>query len=128
MGAVLASPHRLEMIDPFASPDAGQNHALFVKPVRWNDDCDRLASCLLRRVVEEALGAPVPARDDAVQALTDNRVVPSLDDRADPTQALFTFVERRFDLLAFGDVDAGRMQEHHRPLSVPNGMHRKVYD
>src|SRR5271154_6305740 len=128
MDAVLAAPHCFEMIDPLTSSDAGENHALFVKPVRRNDDCDRLTSRLLRRVVEEALGAPVPTGYDAVEVLADNRVIAGLDDRADPTQALFTFVKRGFDLLAFSDVDAGRMQEHHRPLRVPNGMHGKIHD
>jgi hypothetical protein len=65
--AMLALPNRLKMIDPLSSPDTGQNHAFFVKPVWWNNYSDGLANRLFRRVVEEALRTLIPTGDDAVQ-------------------------------------------------------------
>ena len=47
---------------------------------------------------------------------------------ASVTQSLFAFAKRSFDLLALGNIDSGRMQEHDRSRLVANGMHRKVHD
>src|SRR6185437_2856171 len=126
--AVLAFPNSLKMIDPLPSPDASQNLAFFVVPLERNDRGDGPTDRLLRGVAEKAFRTPVPAADDAVQVLADDRIVTGLDHRADPPQALLALAQRRFGVFALGDVDAGRMQEHHRPRRVPNRMHREVHD
>ena len=104
---MLALPNCLEMIDPLSSPEAGQNHAFFVKAVLWNDHGDGLANRLFRSVVEEALRTLIPAGDDAVQVLAYNRVITLLDDGANPAQAFFTFAKRNFHLYAFGNIAIG---------------------
>jgi hypothetical protein len=104
---MLALPNRLKMIDPLSSPEAGQNRALFIKPVLWNDYSDGLANRLVRRVVEEALRTSIPAGDDAVQVLAYNRVVTRLDDGANPAQSLLAFAKRNFDLYTFGNIAIG---------------------
>ena len=101
---MLALPNRLKMIYPLSSPDTGQNLALFLKPVLWNNDSDGLANRLCRGVAEEALRTPVPAGDNAVEVLAYDRVIAGLDDGANPTQALFTFAEGCFDLDPFDEV------------------------
>src|SRR5205823_5910242 len=72
---VLASPHRLEMVNPLAPPKPGQNLVLFVQSVSGKEHGYRPADHLLRPIAEDGFGAPVPARDDPVQILADNGVV-----------------------------------------------------
>src|SRR5215213_5727155 len=95
---MLALPNRLKVINSLSLPDAGQNLALFAKPIFGNYYLDRLANHLFRGVAEDPLRTVVPACTDAVQVLAYDRVITRLDDRAYPTQALFTFAKVCFDL------------------------------
>ena len=63
---MLALPNRLKVINPLSLPDAGQNLALFVKPIFRNYYSDGLANRLFRGVAEEPLRTLVPASDDPV--------------------------------------------------------------
>src|SRR6476646_9020703 len=47
-------------------------------PFRRNQNRDRLANDLFRRVAEDALRAPVPICDDATKVFSDNRVITGL--------------------------------------------------
>ena len=105
-----------------------KNHALFIMPVLWNDNCNGLANGLFCRVIEETLRAPIPACDDAIEVLAYDCIVTGLDDRCQKTQSFVTFAKRSFGPLAISNVDPRGMQEHHCPRRVPNGVHRKVYD
>jgi len=61
--------------------DPAKNLGLLFGVVRWDEDGDGLANRLTSGVPEEALGALVPAPDEAVEILTDDRVIRRLDDR-----------------------------------------------
>ena len=81
--AVLAPPNGLEMIDALATfADGSRMSGLFLNTVRRNQHRDRLADRFPSRIAEQALGAPVPAGDDAVQILADDGVVRGIDNRA----------------------------------------------
>src|SRR5205085_2580209 len=64
---------------PLAPAKPRQDRILFGEPVRRKQNSDRAADHFVRRVAENDLGTPVPARDDAVQILADDRVVRGLD-------------------------------------------------
>src|SRR5580700_3421734 len=72
--AVLALPDRLIVIEAVAAPDARENFRLLVVELLRNQDGDRLADDFFGRVAEQALGGFVPADDDAVEILADDRV------------------------------------------------------
>ena len=61
------------------------------------------------------------------RVLADNGIVTGLDDGRQRTQSLFAFVQRGFDLLALGNIDSGRMQEHDRSRLIANGVHGKIH-
>src|SRR5690606_34637285 len=73
--AVLATTHRLVMIDALAATDALEDGGLLVRPVIRNENYDRTAHGFLGRVAVDALGTAVPARDDAVEVRADDRIV-----------------------------------------------------
>ena len=79
--AVLAPAHGLEALDPLAAADAPEDGRHLVLPARGGEERDVAADDLPGRVAEEALGGGVPARDDAVEVLADDRVVGARDDR-----------------------------------------------
>src|ERR1700759_659542 len=116
------------MVDALATSDARQDSALLVLAVVRNDDRDGLPDRLRGRVAENPLRTAVPAGDDAVQVLADDRIVARFDDGGEPAKSLLAVAKRRLDLLAFGDVDAGRMQVDDRARGVADRMHRKVDD
>jgi CheY-like chemotaxis protein len=66
---VLTSGYGEPSSETLPSPDPRQNRSLFIVPVSWNHDCDGLADRFFRRVAEYSFGAPVPARDSAIEAL-----------------------------------------------------------
>jgi hypothetical protein len=64
-----------EVVHALTAPDAREDHVLFRLAIVRDDDADRLAHCLGRRVPEYPLGGSIPGRDDAVHVLADDRVV-----------------------------------------------------
>ena len=78
--AVLAHPHRLEVGDALAAPQAIEDLRHFVGPLGGDDHVDRAPDRLARGVAVEPLGAGVPARDHAVERGADDGVVGVLDD------------------------------------------------
>ena len=66
---------RLVVIDSFATPNLVENCRFFLKPIRWEDDRYRLPEDFRRCVAKEPLGGPVPRQDDAIQILSDDRIV-----------------------------------------------------
>src|SRR5207253_2160359 len=86
--AVLAPPHGLEVLHRFAAAETLQDTLLLLAPVGRNDEEDRLADRLGRRVAEELLGRPVPRRDGAVQRLADDRVVGRFHDGSESRRRL----------------------------------------
>ena len=59
---------------------------LFRDAILRNDERDMAAHRLLRGVAEQALGGGVPALDDSVERLADDRIVGRLDDRREETR------------------------------------------
>ena len=98
------------MLDALTAPDALENFRLFGLQIGRNENGDRLANGLFRRIAEQTLRARIPADDDAVEVFADDRVVGRLDDTGElPPRllaaALFGDVEERRDpaaYLAFG--------------------------
>ena len=74
-------PHGVEMLDPLAAAELGQDLVLLVLQLGRDDLRDRLADHLVGLVAEDPLGAGVPRGDDALQRLADDRVVRRDDDR-----------------------------------------------
>jgi hypothetical protein len=68
------------MLDRLPCADPAQDEIFFGQPLLWNDDGDRPADDLLRRVPEQSLGSLVPGLHDAVEVLADDRIVRILDD------------------------------------------------
>ena len=83
--AVLRPPYRLEVVDPFTSPDARDDIVFLRKPLLRNDQRDVPAHRLGLGPAEHALGSPIPRRNDAVERLADDGVVRGVHDRAEPS-------------------------------------------
>ena len=75
--AVLAEPHCVEALD-VPGRQAFEDLRLLVRTIRGDQARDGLSDHLVGRVAEEALRSAVPARDDALEGLADDRVVRSL--------------------------------------------------
>src|SRR4029450_3668516 len=84
---VLPHARRLVGLDVLAPLEPRQEARHLVLAVGWNDERDQPAPRLGGRVAVEALGAPVPARDHALERLADDRVVRRLDDGRQPRTA-----------------------------------------
>jgi len=82
------------VIDALAGLDPGQQRALFVDAIGRDDQEDRLADGLDRRVAEQTLGGGVPAGDRSVQLTADDRVVGRLHDRRQQRAHLLGVVAR----------------------------------
>src|ERR1700684_1389167 len=78
--AVLALPDRLVVVEAVAAADAREDLRLLVVQLRRNQDSDRLADDLFGGVAEQVFGGAVPADDDAVQRLADDRIAGRFDD------------------------------------------------
>ncbi len=63
------------MLDPLTSPESLKNGCFFSQEIVRNDQCDVLANSFLTGVLEYALGALVPAGDNAIEPLTDDGIV-----------------------------------------------------
>src|SRR6185295_11197147 len=98
---VLSHPFGLEVIDAFAAADGGQNPGDLVGALDGNEAGDRLPEHLLGGVSEDAFGAGIPTGDDAVEVLTDHRIVATFDDRSEHLVALG---KRLLGLFAVSDL------------------------
>jgi hypothetical protein len=74
---VAVDPLRLEVRHALAGGDALQQDALLVYPVGREDGGHGSADHLVGAIAEDPLGRGIPARDDAVERLADDRVVGS---------------------------------------------------
>src|SRR6185437_8752720 len=73
--AVLALANGLIVLNAVASPNALENAGFLVLPLGGDQDQHGLADDFLGSIAEQALGAPVPARDDTVEILADDCIV-----------------------------------------------------
>ena len=89
------------MLEALAATNARQNFRFLVLQVFRNDDGDRLADHLLGRIAEQPLGARIPADDDAVQILADDRIVGGFDNTGELPARLLA-------LALLGDVEQRR--------------------
>ena len=71
----------LEMLDPLAGLQAGDDPIFLGDAFGRDDQRDVAADRLVGRVAEETLGGGVPALNDAVERLADDRVIRGFDDR-----------------------------------------------
>jgi hypothetical protein len=83
------------MIDAVAAPYAFEKGVLFMVALRRDQDGYRLADDLFSQVAVDTLCAPVPACDDAIEALTYYCVIAKLDDGSK---------QRALTRLTIGDV------------------------
>src|SRR5262245_32724005 len=67
------------MIDTLATPELAKNSRFFSEPLGWDEQIDLLSDCFCGGVTEHAFRAFVPARDEAVQGLSNDGVVGRLD-------------------------------------------------
>ncbi len=77
------------MLNPFPVPDLGQNGRHLVEALRCGEQGNGVPDCLGGCIAEDTLGTLVPTRDDAVQSLTDNRVVRRFDQGGEPVRRQF---------------------------------------
>ncbi len=76
-----AQPLRLEMLDPLAGLEAGNDLVFLGDPLGRDHEGDMAANGLVGRIAEQVLGRVVPGLNDAVQRLADDRGVRRFDDR-----------------------------------------------
>lgn len=82
--AILAPSHRVEMLDLLAGAQLPDDRFFFVKPILGDDDRDRAADRLVSGKAKKLLGPGIPAHDDAIKGLREDRVVAVLDNRSQP--------------------------------------------
>jgi hypothetical protein len=99
-------PNGLEWRNTVAGTNATHNIGFFVLASRRDDQLNRLPNHVGRGVSVHAFGGGVPRRDDAVEVLTDDRVVGILDNVRQPPGE---FVSR----LPIGDIarETSRVQK-----------------
>ena len=68
------------MLDPLSPFKAFDNHWFIIQAARRNQNHHRLANDFLGSVTKDTLGTSVPTGYDAVQGLTNDRVLRGLDD------------------------------------------------
>ncbi len=111
--AVAACANRLEVLDSLATPDARQELGLLTVAVGRYEPRHRLADDLPRRGPKQALRGGVPARDDPVERLADDRVVGGGDDARRPRLHLARPADLRdvFDPMDDADQRAARVED-----------------
>src|SRR5258708_31497569 len=72
------------MLDSLARPNAREDPGLLLQAVRWNDRGDLPAIRFGGGIPDHRLGGVVPGGNNAVQGLTDDRIVGRLNDRREP--------------------------------------------
>jgi hypothetical protein len=77
---VLAHTNCFKVLDALTASDTFENRRLLIKPVRRNQNRDRLTYHFLGRIAEDALCALVPIDDYAVKVLADDGIIRGLDD------------------------------------------------
>src|ERR1700733_4278379 len=80
--AIFAQACRFVAIDRAAATHDVENLRHVVRRFRWHQYRDRMTDRFFRRVSEDTRGAPVPARNHAIQILAYNGVVGVFDDRS----------------------------------------------
>ena len=73
--SVLAATDGIVMINALTAAHALDDFWFFINAICRDQDRDRLADDLFRLIAEQPLGTAIPACDDAVEVLADNRVV-----------------------------------------------------
>src|SRR5205085_11552589 len=94
--SIFCDTYRLEMLNPLAFADFGEDLPLFVLELGRDDDRNRLADDLFRPIAKQSNGAVVPGIDAAVERLADDSVVRRFDDRS---QQGATLLGSLFDLV-----------------------------
>src|SRR5690606_39208372 len=69
--------------NPLAPAKSVDDRRLLIMPFRRDQDRDGTAYSLRRRIAEQALRARIPAPDDAIQGLGNDRVFGRFDDRGE---------------------------------------------
>src|SRR6185436_17330564 len=82
--SILALPHGLIMIDPFARSDAGQYAGFLIQTVRRYQDRHGLADNLFRFITENSPRTVVPTCDIAILVFAYDRVVRGIDNGSQP--------------------------------------------
>nr|WP_246779904.1 hypothetical protein [Rhizobium sp. BK312] len=82
--SILMLPYRLEMFDPPAIANVIDNCIFFMQAIVRDDDTDVPPHRLGGGKSEKSLGASVPAGNNAVDGLTDDRIVGIFDDGGEP--------------------------------------------
>ena len=83
------------MIDALTHFDAPDNLRFLFKPIRGDEYGDGLTYRFGLRVAENPLCALVPARNNPIKILADNRVVRRIDNRAEKTIRTFRALKMR---------------------------------
>src|SRR6476659_10250772 len=73
--SVLAATDSIVMINTLPTAHAFDDFWIFIKAICRYQDRDRLADDLIRLIAKQPLGTAIPASNDAVEVLADNRVV-----------------------------------------------------
>src|SRR5579875_1938806 len=81
--AVAAQAQSLEPVDRFACEHPSHQLRLLLAQRGWHDQRDRLTDRLRAVVAVEGFGAPIPAHDQTLGRLGDDRVLGGLDDVAE---------------------------------------------
>ena len=79
-GTVLALANGIEMLNPFAATDAGEDLVLFRLTILGDNQRDMASDGFLGAIAEGTFGGLVPAVDDAVGGDADDDVVGGVDD------------------------------------------------
>ena len=115
------------MVDALAAPDLVENLRLFVQMIVRDQDRDRLADHFLGGVAEQALGADVPAHDDPVQVLADDRVVGRFDDGSELLAGGIRSLTHLVRAKAVqSEADLARDRDGKRRFLVEEGVRRRV--
>ena len=121
--AVLGPPDRLEVIDPLALDEAGQDLAFLGVSVLRNDQRDVLAHRLGRGIAEDPFGPRVPGRDDPLEGLAHDGIVRGVHDGREPGR-VHDWVVRRRDFSRPGlPGSLARSLGHAAPLRVFTSRH-----
>jgi len=75
LSPVLGNAHRIEMINPLSALELVDDLDLFVLQSFGDDPEDGLANHFLGSVAKNALGAPIPGDNDAVEVLANDRII-----------------------------------------------------
>src|SRR5687768_4233027 len=105
------------MIDAFSTSQPFKDCGFFITPVCWYQDGHGLPHHLLGGIAVETLCAFIPARDDAIQVLGDNRIVGGFDNRSEAPCVSFRSAapldfESETLLQCYGPIDGAVKRRH----------------